>query len=226
MKILVIAPHMDDEVLGCGGAIARHIRTGDRVSVCIVANRAYGHLHDPALIEREKEACRRAQGILGYQDLTFLDLPDEQLDRSQIELIVPLEAEVNVRLPELVYLPHRGDLNQDHRAVFDAALVACRPLSSHRVNGLRVYEVPSSTDQTPGMTACPFCPNFYVDISEVLPVKIAALAAYETESRTYPHPRSPEGLRAYAQKRGMEVGMAAAETFMVLRDLWLREEEI
>jgi LmbE family N-acetylglucosaminyl deacetylase len=224
VKVLVIAPHMDDEVLGCGGAIVRHVRAGDRVSVCIVANRAYMHRYDPGLIDREKDACRRAQEILGYQDLTFLDLPDEQLDRSQIDLIVPLEEVVDLREPELVYLPHRGDLNQDHRAVFDAALVACRPLAAHRVKGLRVYEVPSSTDQVPGMHGLPFLPNYYVDIGEVLDKKIAALVAYEAESRVYPHPRSPEGLRAYARKRGMEVGIEAAEAFVVLRDLWLLDD--
>jgi LmbE family N-acetylglucosaminyl deacetylase len=223
VKILVIAPHMDDEVLGGGGAIVRHVRAGDQVAVCLVANRAYGHRYDQALIDREKQACQRAQTILGYQNPVFLDLQDEKLDHSQIELIIPLEETVNSIRPDIVYLPHRGDLNQDHRAVFDAALVACRPLSAHRVKGLRVYEVPSSTDQVPGMNAWPFLPNYYVDISEVLDKKIAALAAYEAESRAYPHPRSPEGLRAYARKRGMEVGMEAAEAFMVLRDLWLRD---
>ncbi len=221
MKILVIAPHMDDEVLGCGGTIFRHVRAGDRVAVCVVANRAYGHVYDQALIQREKEACRRAQKILGYQELKFLDLPDEQLDRSQIELIVPLEAIVNLLCPDLVYLPHGGDLNQDHRAVSEAALVACRPQAAHRVGGLRVYEVPSSTDQVPALSGRPFLPNYYVEISEVLDLKIAALACYEVEGRTYPHPRSPEGLQAYARKRGMEAGLEAAEALVILRELWV-----
>jgi LmbE family N-acetylglucosaminyl deacetylase len=220
VKILVIAPHMDDEVLGCGGAIVRHVQAGDRVSVCIVANRAYGHRYAPGLIDQEKEACQRAQEILGYQDLTFLDLPDEQLDRSQIELIVPLEEVVNSSKPELVYLPHQGDLNQDHRAVFTAALVACRPLAAHRVKGLRVFEVPSSTDQIPALSAWPFLPNYYVDIKGVLDLKLDALACYESETRSYPHPRSPEGLLIFAKKRGMEAGLEAAEAFLVLRDIW------
>jgi N-acetylglucosamine malate deacetylase 1 len=221
VKVLIIAPHMDDEVLGCGGTIVRHVQTGDHVSVCLVANRAYGHIYDPELIEREKGACRKAKDILGYHNVIFLDLPDEQLDHSQIDLIIPLEKVVHEVRPEIVYLPHRGDLNQDHRAVFDAVLVACRPLASHRVNGLRVYEVPSSTDQVPGPNSFPFLPNYYVDIMGVLDVKIAAMLAYAAESYPYPHPRSPEGLRTYSQKRGMEVGMRAAEAFMILRDIWL-----
>jgi LmbE family N-acetylglucosaminyl deacetylase len=213
---------MDDEVLGCGGTIIRHARANDQVAVCLVANRAYGHRYVPELIAREKEACQRAKEILGYQEAIFLDLPDEQLDRSQIDLIIPLEQVVTQVKPDIVYLPHRGDLNQDHRTVFDAGLVACRPLGVHRVSCLRVYEVPSSTDQVPGANSWPFLPGYYVELGEALDLKIAALGCYEVESRPYPHPRSPEGLRAYARKRGMEVGLKAAEAFVILRDIWAR----
>ena len=79
---------MDDEVLGCGGTIVRHINAGDHVTVCVVANRAYNHKYDPKLIEQEKASCKKAQAILSYQDLVFLDLPDEQLDHSQIKIII------------------------------------------------------------------------------------------------------------------------------------------
>ncbi|MBU4449517.1 MAG: PIG-L family deacetylase [Proteobacteria bacterium] len=221
VKVLVIAPHMDDEVLGCGGAVVRHLQAGDAVAVCVVANRAYGHRYDAALIEREKDACRTAKELLGYHDLFFLDLPDEQLDHSQIKLIVPLEEVVARVQPAIAYLPHQGDLNQDHRAVFHAALVACRPQGS-LVKIIRVYEVPSSTDQVPAQGAWPFLPNYYVDISGVLDLKIKALSCYEAESRPFPHPRSREGLVVLGSKRGMEVGLEAAEAFMVLREVWDR----
>jgi len=221
VKVLVIAPHMDDEVLGCGGAIVRHLQAGDDVAVCVVANRAYSHRYEAPLIEREKSACRTAQEVLGYNDLFFLGLPDEQLDQSQIKLIVPLEEIVARVHPAIAYLPHQGDLNQDHRAVFQAALVACRPHGSP-VKIIRVYEVPSSTDQVPAQGAWPFLPNYYVDLSGVLDLKIQALNCYETESRPFPHPRSREGLIALSRKRGMEVGLEAAEAFMVLREVWAR----
>lgn len=221
VKVLVIAPHMDDEILGCGGAMVRHVQAGDDVAVCVVANRAYGHRYDAALIEREKDACRAARELLGYHHLFFLDLPDEQLDQSQIKLIVPLENVVARVQPAIAYLPHLGDLNQDHRAVFQAGLVACRPQGSP-VKILRVYEVPSSTDQAPALGPWPFLPNYYVDISGVLDLKIKALSCYETESRPFPHPRSREGLEAHGRKRGMEVGLEAAEAFMGLREVWER----
>ena len=91
MKILVIAPHMDDQTLGCGGTIVRHVQAEHYVTICIVTNRAYDHKYKPKLIDREKASCQKAQEILAYQDLIFLDLPDEQLDRAQIDIITPLE---------------------------------------------------------------------------------------------------------------------------------------
>jgi LmbE family N-acetylglucosaminyl deacetylase len=186
-----------------------------------MANRAYNHQYDTDLITREKLASYKAKEILGYQEAIFLDLPDEQLDRSQIDLIVPLEKVINQVRPDLVYFPHRGDLNQDHRAVFSAVLVACRPQSSHLVAGLIVYEVPSSTDQIPAMSSWPFKPNYYVEINnKVLSQKIAALESYHAELRSFPHPRSSEGISILAKKRGIEVGLKAAEAFMILRALW------
>ena len=221
MKVLIVAPHMDDEVLGCGGTIIRHVDSGDHVTVCIVANRAYNHKYEPNLIEQEKECCKKAKEILSYQNLIFLDLPDEQLDQSQISIIIPLEETMAECKPDIVYIPHRGDLNQDHRAVFEAVRVACRPNGKHGVATLRAFEVPSSTDQVSATNEWPFLPNYYVNVKDTLEAKIEAMACYFIESKPFPHPRSPEGLRVYAKKRGMEVGMEAAEAFIVLRDGWL-----
>ena len=220
MKVLVIAPHMDDEVLGCGGTIIRHVDSGDHVTVCIVANSAYNHKYDQNLIEQEKGCCKKAKEILSYQDLIFLDLYDEKLDQSQIDIIIPLEEVVTKCKPGIVYAPHRGDLNQDHRAVFEAARVVCRPNAGHRVTTLRAFEVPSSTDQVPEALEWPFLPNYYVNVKSSLEQKVEAMACYSKESKPFPHPRSAEGLRVYAQKRGMEVGVEAAEAFVVLRDNW------
>ena len=220
MQVLIIAPHMDDEVLGCGGTIVRHVEQGDNITVCVVANRAYNHKYDPALIDREKISCEKAKEILGYQKLIYLDLPDEQLDRSQIDIIVPLEEVMKQQTPDLVYLPHRGDLNQDHRAVFESVRVVCRPSAHNKPISLRAYEIPSSSDQVPSVSEWAFLPNLYVNIKDTLEQKLKAMESYTNESRSFPHPRSPEGLKIFAKKRGMEVGMEAAEAFVVLRDAW------
>ena len=220
MKTLIISAHMDDEVLGLGGTIARHVEAGDQVTVCIVCKRAYDHKFDPVLVEEQKTACRNAAGILGYRDIRFLDLRDELLDERLLDIIVPLEDTVQSVKPDVVYTNHRGDSNQDHRAVFQASMIACRALSSHKVSRLMAYEVPSSTDIAPPFAEYAFQPNYYVNIEPFLQKKILALNQYEREIKEFPHPRSVRGVEIYARKRGMEIGFASAEALMIIRDQW------
>jgi N-acetylglucosamine malate deacetylase 1 len=220
VRVLVIAAHMDDETFGMGGTIAKHAAAGDTVDVCIACKRAYGHAFVPELVEREREAALRAVASLGCNRPTFLDLRDELLDERLLDVIVPLEACVEAVRPDVVYTTHRGDTNQDHRAVFEASLVACRSISRHRIRRLLSYEVPSSTDQAPPFVEWAFQPNFFVDIAAFLPRKIEAARAYEAELRDFPHPRSARGVETLAAYRGMQVGFAAAEAFVVIRDSW------
>lgn len=220
MRVLIIAAHMDDEILGMGGTIARHVAAGDSVTVCVACKRAYNHQFDPVIVEEEKAAARRAAAILGYQDTLFLDLRDELLDERLLDVVVPLEALVLKLRPESVYTHHRGDSNQDHRAVFQASMIACRTITQHKVPRLLSYEVPSSTDQAPPFPEYGFQPNYYVDISRFLERKIEAMKTYTRELRQFPHPRSAQGIEVLAKKRGMEIGFTAAEAFAVLRDQW------
>ncbi len=220
MKVLVIAAHMDDEVLGMGGTIARHVKGGDQVAVCVVTQRAYGHRYTESDVRVEKNSARTAAKILGYRRLTFWDLPDERLDEKILSVIIPLEKEIQEFRPEVVYTTHRGDNNQDHRAVFHATMIACRSIARRPVRRLLCYEVPSSTEQAPPFPEYAFQPNFYVNITQTLPKKLRAMRAYRRELRPFPHPRSLQGLRALAQKRGVEIGFQAAEGFILVRDQW------
>ena len=217
MNVLVIAPHMDDEALGAGGTIARHVALGDRVSVCFVADRIYDHKLDQSKVEEERRCARAAQEQLGYQDAIFLGLADERLDACVQDVIIPLEQAVSTIRPDIVYLPHRGDNHQDHRAVFEAAQVVFRPAVSG-VQRILCYETPSSTEQAPPDVTTAFLPTCYVDIAPYLERKLAAVACYERESRQFPHPRSPEAIRALAAWRGSRVGFHAAEAFAVVRE--------
>jgi len=220
MKVLVLSAHMDDEILGMGGTIARHVAQGDSVTVCIACKRAYDHKFDPVLIQEEKAAARRASEILGYSDLRFLDLRDELLDERLLDVIVPIEDVVNAVLPAVVYTHHRGDSNQDHRAVFQASMIACRAIASSAVPRILCYEVPSSTEQAPPFVEWAFQPNFYVNVAGSIEKKVQALRAYSRELREFPHPRSAKGIEVLAERRGMEIGFTAAEAFMVIRDQW------
>jgi len=220
MRVLVIAAHMDDETLGMGGTIARHVHNGDDVHVCVVCQRAYDHEFRPELVEAERQSTLRAAEVLGYGTPIFLDLRDELLDERLLDVIVPLESCVARIRPDVVYTNHRGDANQDHRAVFHASLIACRSISSPKVPRVLTYEVPSSTDQAPPFPEYAFQPNFYVDIAGFLERKLTALQAYTHELRAFPHPRSIRGVEVLALKRGMEVGFPAAEAFTIVRDQW------
>lgn len=217
-RVMVVAPHLDDEVLGCGASIFRHVQDGDQVSVCFIANRVYGHEYDAGKMSVELEHAKEAKKILAYQKEEFLNLPDERLDRCLQEIIIPLEKIIYSLKPEIIYSPFVFDNNQDHRAVAQALQVVLRPLAAHFVSRWLMYETPSSTEQAPNVGTPVFQPTVYNSIEDIIDVKIEALNCYETELRRYPHPRSPEGLKALAMKRGMEAGMAYAEAFMLVRE--------
>ena len=220
MNILVIAPHMDDEVLGCGGTIARHVANGDNLFVCFVAYRIYNHQFNKEKNEIEKQHTLKAKVVLGYKEAVFFELKDERLDASVQDIIILLEKYVDKVRPNIVYVPFMGDNNQDHRAVFDAARVVLRPLATPFINSVYMYEIPSVTEQSPPLLESIFLPNRYVNITEYIDKKIKAYKCYETEKRDYPHPRSEEALRFLAKKRGTEIGFEYVEAFMVLRERW------
>jgi LmbE family N-acetylglucosaminyl deacetylase len=217
-KVLVIAPHMDDEALGCGGTIARHVDEGDEVEVCVLCNRAYDRVYDQDAIRIEKECAKVAQEVLAYERLRFLDLPDEQLYLHFQEVLDGLEAVVEEVRPGVVYTCHGGDLHQDHRTVAHASNIALRAFSAPSVRRVLSYEVPSGTDQVFPGTSPAFDPTVYVDIEGQLARKLDAMAAYDRESRAFPHPRSPEALTAQARVRGAQSGLSAAEAFVLLRE--------
>lgn len=220
MKVLVVSPHMDDEVLGCGGTIAKHVKNGDKVHVCFIAHRVYGRKFDAGKNMVEKGHTLKAKKVLGYDEAVFFDLSDERLDSSVQNILIPLEDYMVRVKPEIVYCPFRSDNHQDHRAVFDALRVAAKPSTATFVRRLLMYEVSSSTEQSPSLKENAFLPNYYADITKYIDKKIKALLCYETEKRAYPHPRSGEAVRALSQKRGVEIGFKYAEAFMALREKW------
>jgi LmbE family N-acetylglucosaminyl deacetylase len=144
----------------------------------------------------------------------LFDLPDNRFDTVPLLDIVKLiEGLIEQIKPSVVYTQHGGDLNVDHRALYEATLAATRPLPGSCVRSVLSYEVASSTEWAFGQFAPAFHPNVFVEISDTLPAKIAAMQAYESEARAFPHPRAPESLEAMARRWGSTVGVAAAEAF-------------
>lgn len=218
-RVLIIAPHPDDEVLGCGGTIAGHAAMGDEVHLCVVT-RAYPPEWTEEVIGIKRQEVNEASGILGIKETSFLDLPTVKLDTlPQKELNNAIARVVDAVKPDVVYLPHKGDLNRDHRLVFEAALVALRPLEGNTVSRILCYETLSETEWGIPDVESVFIPNVYLDIANTLETKLAAMSAYASELKEYPHPRSLEMLKVLAQKRGSEAGIAAAEAFMLVREI-------
>ena len=224
--ILVVAAHPDDEVLGCGGTIARHADEGDYVQILIVAEGATSRqqLRDRIQVGEElstlAQAAHTAGSILGAAGVELLDLPDNRLDSlDRLDLIKHIEDRINFHQPQVVYVHHAGDLNVDHRRLHEAVVTACRPIPGHPVRRLLSFEVASSSEwQAPG-SAPTFKPNWFVDISDQWKRKRAALMAYSMEMRPWPHSRSLEALEHLARWRGSQVGIEAAEAFCLLREI-------
>ena len=198
-QVLVVAAHPDDEVLGCGGTIARHADSGDEVQVLIVAEGSTSRQQerDRAQLRDELSALSRAAqtagSILGAAGVELLDLPDNRLDSlDRLDLIKRMEECIERHQPECVYVHHAGDVNVDHRRLHEAVVTACRPTPGHVVRQLLSFEVASSTEWQPPGSSPAFQPNWFVNISDQWVRKREALAAYSSEMRDWPHPRSLE----------------------------------
>jgi len=212
--ILVIAPHALDEVLGCGGTMARHAEDGRTVDTLIL----FGDDSARGLLRHE--AAPKAAAALGTNAPSFAGLPENRSDTLPlVEVVGAVERAIAELAPEIVYLPHGGSLHIDHQTSFRAAMTAIRPVPKHPVRSIYAYEIVSSTEWAPRALGEPFSPTRFTDIERTLDRKMRALDCYAAEMRPSPHARSREGVIALAQNRGHSVGMAAAEAFMVLREL-------
>jgi LmbE family N-acetylglucosaminyl deacetylase len=221
MRVLTVAAHPDDETLGVGGTMALLAAQGHEVRVLILTD---GVTSRHNYIELQKDCAIRANDILGVHGVTFCNLPDQGLDGMPLlDVIRPIEKCISEFLPEIVFTHFRGDANQDHRAVFQATLVAARPVEGGSIERLLCYEVASSTEWAGPFADATFMPNVFVDISTSLETKVEAMRAYalthSNEMRPFPHPRSSEALEAIARRHGSAAGVAAAEPFMLVRQV-------
>lgn len=217
MRVLVIAPHPDDEVIGCGGTILKSLASGEQVFLCVVTT-AYPPGWDEKTIEIKKNERMKASKLLGIKKSFFLDLPTTKLDTlPQNELNKKISTCVNKVKPDVVFTSYWGDSHSDHRVVFNATFIATRPFGTP-VKKVLCYEIPSTTDLMPDRKNI-FSPNVFVDISKFLEKKLRIMKIYKTELRKYPHPRSIKALRLHAKKRGIQIGVKAAEAFVLVREI-------
>jgi len=231
-RVLVVAAHPDDEVLGCGGTIARHVKSGDEVHVVILAEGVTSRDIKRERANREDElsdlamVAKQANQVLGVHSLSLHDLPDNRLDSIDLlDVIKLVEDHLQAIKPDILYTHHAGDLNIDHRRIHEAVVTATRPQPGQSVKTLLFFEIQSSTEwQTPG-SAPAFTPNWYVDVSTTLAIKMNALILYKSEMRPWPHSRSSEAVEYLARWRGATCSCEAAEAFMVGRQIITEAEK-
>jgi LmbE family N-acetylglucosaminyl deacetylase len=222
-KMLVVAAHPDDEVLGCGGTIARLAQEGHDVYIAILGEGITSRYQqreqaDRTLVEELHARSKQVAERLGAKDLFLYNLPDNRFDTIPLlDVVKKIEELIKDLQPEAVYTHHGGDLNIDHVVVHRALLTATRPMAGQSVKDIFAFEVQSSSEWAFGQFQKAFSPNVFVDISTTVDTKIEAMKLYESETHHFPHPRSPQALRTTACHWGSLVGVEYAESFELIR---------
>ncbi len=223
-KVLVVAAHPDDELLGVGGTIRKLANEGVECRAVIIGEGLTSRADKRAeadfdkLKELQKDARAAAEKV-GYQSIDFCELPDNRLDSIDLlDIIKVVSKYVDLYQPDTIFTHHHGDLNIDHRIVCEAVLTVCRPVGEYCVENIYSYETASSTEwnYTYGE---PFAPTVFFDVTDTVEAKIEGMSCYRSESAEHPHPRSAKALKALAAYRGSNVGVDMAEAFMSLREV-------
>jgi N-acetylglucosamine malate deacetylase 1 len=222
-RILVVAPHADDETLGAGGTIGRLAGEGHHVYVAVLTGHGDEEPHPlwpRSVWDKVRGEAQRAAEILGVEELIFEEVPAAMVADHPVWKLNRLTAALVERVkPDILYVPWAFDLHKDHREVFHSLSVAWRPSSpaGRRIREIYCYEVQSETHWNLPYGEPAFVPNAWVNIGEHLDLKLRALACYESQIRPAPDARSIEAVRALAVWRGSQIGLKAAEAFVTVR---------
>ncbi len=215
MNILVFAPHNDDETIGVGGTIAKLANAGHRVVVCEVTRGI-----NEAALQRIRNEAIEAHKVLGVSETVFLDLPGLDLHLTPTrQKNAPYLDIVKKENPDIVFIPHHGDLHSDHASCAESCMVALRPMNAPNPKALYAYETLSESEWNVPDGAHAFIPNTWSDITQTLDTKIEAMKCYASQLRPFPHPRSIEAIESLAKVRGSTVCMERAEAFILLRGI-------
>ena len=224
-NVLVVAAHPDDEVLGCWGTMARLVQEGREVYIAILGEGATSRYQERDQADRSKvevllDNSQQVADMIGASQVLNYGLPDNRFDTLSLLDVVKIVEKLIVEIePAVIYTHHPGDLNIDHGVVFRATLTATRPVSGCPVRDLFAFEIPSSTEWSFNTYQPEFRPNVFVDITDSMEMKVKSMQTYKSESRHFPHPRSPEALLAIASHWGSVVGVKQAEPFELIRSL-------
>ncbi len=209
---MVFAPHNDDEVLGVGGTIRKYADIGHEVYICEATS--------GKSFEVLQQEAKKAHAVLGVKESIFLNLPVNQLkNMSQQELNAAVDSAVKRIQPEIVFVPHRGDMHTDHGALTAAVMVAVRPVSAPFVKRVLAYETLSETEWNIPSVDNAFIPNVWSDITDYIEDKIEAMKCYGSQLKEFPNPRSEKAIRSLSEFRGSTICVRNAEAFMTIREI-------
>lgn len=213
MRVLVFAPHNDDEVLGVGGTIAMYSRQGHEVYVCEVTSGPEGE--KVKLIQREALKAHRILGVkqtffLGLPVVGLRDIPVKEINHALLQVVEAIR-------PDVAYIPHKGDMHVDHFEVAQSAMVALRPVHAPQLQAIYAYETLSETEWNVPTADNIFVPNTWSDITETIDDKLRAMQCYKSQLMDFPHPRSLEAIEALSKVRGSTICVENAECFMLIR---------
>lgn len=215
MRILVVAPHPDDEVLGVGGTIAKYVSEGHEVYVCIVTS-----VKDPLLFKEIRLETSNAHKLLSIKETIFLDFPVVGLrEMPNAKLNEKLLEVVNKIKPNIAFIPHKGDMHIDHGEVANSAMVALRPINNPQLKAIYTYETLSETEWNIPTVDNAFIPNVWSDISKTIEIKIQAMELFKSQLKEFPHPRSSKAIESLSQYRGSTICVNNAECFMLVRNI-------
>ena len=222
-NVLVIAPHADDEILGCGGTIAKHIERGDSVYVAVMTNASIGapELFNEEQIKEIREEAKQSHIYLGIEDTFFFDFPAPQLEQyPQYKIANAINGLIKQTEAEILYIPHKGDLHLDHGVIYNASLVAARPVPGQFVKTILAYETLSETEWGHPTVEAVFIPTYFHTLTEThFSKKIGAMNFFESQLKPFPNTRSLEAIEHLGKLRGANVGAEYAEAFMLIRDI-------
>lgn len=221
-NVLIIAPHADDEILGCGGTMAKYVAQGKNLYVAIVTN---GHLGAPDLFSKEgtdkvRKEAKQAHEFLGIKETFLLDFPVLNLaSEPSYKLSIAISKLIKKLQIDILFIPHRGDIHEDHRIVFESSLVAARPIDKSSIKKIYAYETLSETEWAAPFGDDAFIPTVFEDITEYIEIKKEAFKFFTTQVKEFPHPRSLKTIEALSNYRGATIGIKNAEAFMLIREI-------
>lgn len=216
-KVLVIAPHPDDETLGCGGSLIKHKSNSDEIFWLIMTNVSENKGFSKKIVTDRQNEIDKVANLYGFKEVFNLNFPTTELDQiSYGALVSNIRSVIQNICPNTIYLPNRSDVHTDHKITFNATISCCKDFRAPYIERILMYECLSETEFAPATSDSAFIPNVYIDITDFFDKKIEVFKVFSSEVMDAPLPRSFEAISSLAKFRGSRIGTKYAEAFSLI----------